>query len=111
MSFDLLKGSHYPCSLPPVKNFGQINNKTIMDKAEKIAGLVAITELFKQYGVLGRFCPLVTLVLGALLGYLEDPSTQGIVDGVLLGAVATGGYAVVKNSAKGVIRTRRGGHE
>jgi len=77
-----------------------------MNRAEKIAGIVAITEMFKQYGLPAKVSPLIAILLGAVLSYAEDPTTQSILDGIILGAVATGGYAVIKNSAKGVIPSR-----
>lgn len=78
-----------------------------MNKPETLAAIVAITQLFKQYGVPSRFCPLIALILGGVFGYSENQNARGIIDGVILGALATGGYAVVKGSGQEVLKSRR----
>jgi len=73
-------------------------------KAEKIAAIVAITQVFKYYGVPSNFCPIIAMGFGAAFGYADNPTAQGIIDGVVLGAMTTGGYGVVKNSAQSILR-------
>lgn len=75
-----------------------------MNKPEAIAAIVAITQVFKYYGVPSKFCPIVAMGFGAAFGYADNPTAQGIIDGVILGAMTTGGYGVVKGSAQSVFR-------
>ena len=70
---------------------------------EKIIAIVGITEAIKQYGVPSEFCPSVAIIVGALFGYGEKPNAQGILEGVVLGATVTGGYAITKKTGKGVL--------
>ena len=74
-----------------------------MDMNEKIIAIVGITEAIKQYGVPGEYCPSVAIIVGALFGYAEKPDSQGILEGAILGATCTGGYAVTKRVGKGAI--------
>lgn len=74
-----------------------------MNNAEKAAAVVAITQLFKYYGASSKFCPLVAIGVAVLLEYSENPTSEGVLQGVILGATVTGGYGVVKNSAQTVI--------
>lgn len=76
-----------------------------MEKAEKIAAIVAITHIFKYYGMPSKFCPVIAILLGAVLQYTDNPTANGIIEGVVLGSVATGGYGVVKGSAQTVLKT------
>ena len=70
---------------------------------EKIIAIVGITEAIKQYGIPGEYCPSVAIIVGALFGYAERPDAQGILEGVVLGATVTGGYAVTKRVGKGAL--------
>lgn len=70
---------------------------------EKIAAIVAITQVFKYYGVPSKFCPAIAMMLGALFQYVENPTANGIIEGVVLGAATTGAYGVIKGSAQSVI--------
>lgn len=72
-----------------------------MTQTEKIAAIVGITEAIKQYGLPGEYCPSVAILVGALIGYSESPDAQGILEGALLGATTTGGYAVTKRVGRG----------
>jgi len=74
-----------------------------MEMNEKIIAIVGITEAIKQYGVPSEFCPSIAIIVGALFGYAEKPDAQGILEGVVLGATVTGGYAVTKRAGKGVL--------
>ncbi len=75
-----------------------------MDKAEQIAAIIGITEAIKQYGVPSSFCPTLAIIVGALMGYANKPTSQGILEGIVMGATTTGGYAVIKNSAGGMLK-------
>jgi len=75
-----------------------------VDKAEKIAAIVAITQIFKYYGMPSKFCPAIAILLGAVFQYTENSTANGIIEGVILGAVATGGYGVVKGAAQTVLK-------
>lgn len=71
-----------------------------MDKAEKIAAIAAITQVFKYYGAPSKWCPAIAIVLGAILEYGERPNANGILDGIILGAIVTGSYGMVKGAAQ-----------
>ena len=73
-----------------------------MNKTDRIAIIVGLTEAIKQYGVPSKFCPTIAILIGALLGYLENPTLNGVIYGVTLGATVTGGYAVVKRAGTAV---------
>ncbi len=75
-----------------------------MNKPETIASIAAITQVFKYYGVPSKFCPIVAIGFGAAFGYADNPTAQGIIDGVVLGAMTTGGYGVIKGAAQSVLR-------
>ena len=79
----------------------------MMNNTEKIAAIVAITQLFKYYGVPSKFCPLIAIGLVALFQYVENPTANGIIEGVVLGSVATGGYGVVKGSAQSILPIKK----
>lgn len=74
-----------------------------IDMNQKIIAIVGITEAIKQYGIPTQFCPTISIVIGALLSYAEKPNSQGILEGIILGATVTGGYAVTKRVGRGVI--------
>ncbi len=74
-----------------------------MEMNEKVIAIVGITEAIKQYGVPSDFCPTIAIIVGALFGYAEKPNSQGILEGIILGATVTGGYAVSKRVGKGAI--------
>ncbi len=78
-----------------------------MDKAEKIAAIIGITEAIKQYGIPSKYCPTIAIAIGAMLSYVEQPNAQGILEGIVWGASITGGYAVVKHSGQGVLGTAK----
>lgn len=71
-----------------------------MNKAEKIAAILAITQVFKYYGAPSAFCPVIAMALGAVLQYVEHPTANGVIEGVIIGAVATGGFGSVKGAAQ-----------
>ncbi len=74
-----------------------------METSEKIIAIVGITEAIKQYGIPSQFCPTIAIVVGALLQYAEKPNSQGILEGIILGATVTGSYAVTKRVGKGAL--------
>ena len=71
-----------------------------MHKAERIAAIAAITQVFKYYGAPSKWCPLIAIALGAILEYGERPDANGILDGILLGAIVTGSYGMVKGAGQ-----------
>ena len=75
-----------------------------MNQAEKIAAIAAITQIFKFYGIPSKWCPISALAVGALIQYSEQPDSKGILDGILLGAMVTGSYNVLKGSAQTVLK-------
>ena len=74
-----------------------------MEMNEKVVAILGITEAIKQYGVPSDFCPTIAIIVGALFGYAEKPDAQGILEGIILGATVTGGYAVTKRVGQGAI--------
>ena len=70
-----------------------------MDKAERIAAIAAITQIFKYYGAPSNWCPMIAIALGALMEYADNPTARGILDGVVMGAMVTGSYGLLKNAA------------
>ena len=74
-----------------------------METNEKIIAIVGITEAIKQYGVPSQFCPTIAIIIGAVFGYAEKPNAQGVLEGIVLGATVTGGYAVTKRVGQGVL--------
>lgn len=75
-----------------------------MDKAEKIAAIVAITQIIKYYGVPSKFLPVFAILLGAILEYSDVQNAQGVLNGMVLGAMTTGSYGVLKGSAQSVLK-------
>jgi len=75
-----------------------------MYKPEKIAAIVAIVQIFKYYGTPSRLLPIFAIIIGAVLEHSENPTPQGILDGVILGALTTGSYGVIKSSAQSVLK-------
>jgi hypothetical protein len=71
-----------------------------MNKAEKAAAIAAITQLFKFYGTPSKWCPLVAVAIGAALEYADQPNAHGLISGVLLGAVVTGSFGMIKGAAQ-----------
>jgi hypothetical protein len=72
-----------------------------MTQNEKIAAIVGLTEAIKQYGIPSEYSPTIAIMIGAFIGYSEQPDAQGILQGALLGAATTGGYAVTKRVGRG----------
>lgn len=78
-----------------------------MGKAEKIAAIVGITQVFKYYGVPTKFCPVLAMLLGAAFEYSEDPNAQSIISGVVLGGLTAGGYGVIKGASQSVLSIKK----
>ncbi|MBI5422055.1 hypothetical protein HZA44_02895 [Candidatus Peregrinibacteria bacterium] len=74
-----------------------------MDKAERIAAIAAITQIFKYYGAPSKWCPMIAIALGALMEYADNPTPKGILDGVVVGAMVTGSYGMLKGAAQATI--------
>ncbi len=74
-----------------------------METSEKIIAIVGLTEAIKQYGIPSKFCPTLAILIGGLLGYAEQPDSKGILEGILLGATVTGGYAVTKRAGQSMV--------
>jgi hypothetical protein len=74
-----------------------------MNSTQKAAAIVAITQIFKQYGVPSKFCPVIAIALGIIFEYVENPTAQGALNGLILGATVTGGYGVIKGSAQSIL--------
>lgn len=73
-------------------------------KPETIAAIVAITQVFKYYGVPHKLLPIFAIILGALFEYSDDPTAQSILNGIVLGAMTTGGYGVIKGASQTVLK-------
>jgi hypothetical protein len=73
-----------------------------MSKPEKIAAIVAIVQIFKYYGTPHNLLPVFAIIVGAILEHSENPTPQGILDGIITGALTTGSYGVIKGSYKAI---------
>ena len=63
--------------------------------------ILGIVELFKQIGLPNKFCPVVGVVLGIVIGivYISPADvTKGILVGASLGLSAVGLYSGTKNT-------------
>jgi hypothetical protein len=78
-------------------------NFMIMDKAERIAAIAAITQIFKYYGAPSNWCPMIAIALGAIMEYSDNPTSRGIIDGVITGAMVTGAYGMLKGAGQTVL--------
>lgn len=82
--------------MPIIPTSGSVNE---IAYAEKITAIVATTQLFKFYGAPSKSLPIISIALGIILEYAENPTAQGVLRGVVIGAMTTGGYGVIKNAA------------
>ena len=71
-----------------------------MDQPQKIMAIAAITQLFKYYGAPSGWCPAISIAVGVILEYGERPTPNGILDGLILGAIVAGGFGMVKGAAQ-----------
>lgn len=74
-----------------------------MPIAQKTVAIVAITQLFKYYGAPSKFCPVIAIGLGILFEYSENPTSQGVIAGLILGATVTGSYGLIKRTGQCII--------
>lgn len=81
------------------------NHLSTMNQAEKITAIIAITQVIKFYGIPSKFLPAIAVGIGILLQYSEDPTSKGVIDGIILGAMTTGSYGVVKGAAQYAIES------
>lgn len=75
-----------------------------MGKAEKIIAIIAIVQLCKYYGVPSKLLPIFALIVGAILEFSDNPTGNGVLDGILLGAVTAGSFGLVKSIGWTIIR-------
>jgi hypothetical protein len=78
-----------------------------MNKAEKITAILAITQVFKYYGAPSALLPIVAMGIGAMFQYIENPTSNGIMEGVIFGAVVTGSFSLIKGIFKSVFGLRK----
>ncbi len=78
-----------------------------MIKPEKIAAIVAIVQLFKYYGTPHKLLPFFAVLMGVALEYSDNPSPQGILDGLIMGAMTTGSYGVLKGASQTVLKRQK----
>ena len=74
-----------------------------METYQKIIIIVGITEAIKQYGIPSAFNPTIAIIIGAVLGFIEQPDPRGVFAGLILGASITGVYAVIKRAARALL--------
>lgn len=63
--------------------------------------ILGVVELFKQIGLPSKFCPVVSVVLGIIIGLVyisPNDIAQGVLVGASLGLSAVGLYSGVKNT-------------
>ena len=82
-----------------------------MPIAQKTAAIVAITQLFKYYGAPSKFCPAIAIGLGILFEYSENPTSKGVITGVILGATVTGGYGLIKRTGQCIVPMQNSHHK
>lgn len=75
--------------------------------AYKIAVIIGAVQIFKYYGTPGKLLPVFAVIIGAVLEHTYHPSPQGILDGVILGAMVTGCFMVVKAAGLAVLGLRK----
>ena len=67
--------------------------------------IMGVTELFKIVGLPNKFAPVLSAVLGVLIGLVyiapENP-LEGILVGLSMGLAASGLYSGTKNTVEGV---------
>ena len=67
--------------------------------------IMGVTELFKIIGLPNKFAPVLSAVLGVLIGLVyvspENP-LKGVLVGLSLGLAASGLYSGTKNTVEGV---------
>ena len=78
-----------------------------MNTIEKITAIVGITQVFKYYGAPSPILPFVAMGLGAMFQYIENPTPNGVMEGIILGAVTTGGFSLIKGAFQSVFRLRK----
>lgn len=63
--------------------------------------ILGVVELFKQIGLPNKFCPVVSVVLGIIIGLVyisPNDIAQGVLVGASLGLSAVGLYSGAKNT-------------
>ena len=62
--------------------------------------IVGVIEVFKKLGLPHRWCPLIALILGILVGvfYVGEDVKEGILIGISIGLSSCGLYSGVKNT-------------
>lgn len=78
-----------------------------MSLAEKIIAIIGITQIFKFYGSPSKLLPIVAIGLGAMFQYIGYPTPNGMMEGVILGAVTTGGFGLIKCVFNSVFRLQK----
>jgi hypothetical protein len=73
----------------------------------KIAVIIGVIQIFKYYGTPGKLLPVFAIIIGAVLEHTYHPTPQGILDGVILGAMVTGCFMVVKEAGMAVLGLRK----
>ena len=74
--------------------------------AYKIAVIIGVVQIFKYYGTPGKLLPVFAIIFGAAIEHTYHPTPQGILDGVILGAMVAGCFMVVKEAAVAVLGLR-----
>lgn len=68
-----------------------------MITTEKIIAILAVVQISKYYGAPRLFLPILAMMVGAILEFSDDPTGQGVLNGIVVGAITTGVYGVVKD--------------
>ncbi len=67
-----------------------------MEKSEKIIAIIAVVQLCKYYGVPSKLLPIFAIIVGAILEFSDNPTGNGVLDGILIGAVVAGSFGLAK---------------
>ena len=79
-----------------------------MEKPEKIIAIIAVVQICKFYGVPSKLLPIFALIVGAILEFSDNPTGNGVLDGILLGAIVTGSFGLVKGAGWTIVKSFKG---
>lgn len=82
-----------------------------MNLPEKIASIIGLTQLFKFFGTPSPVLPVISMIMGAMVGYIGKSGINGILEGLFLGAVCSGIFGIIKNITQALIfRQKKNSH-
>ena len=97
----------YPVRVPRPKGGYSDGRRKQSIPAEADASVVPISPQIQKHSLGNNLLPAFAMLLGAVFEFSDNPSAQGILEGIVLGAVTTGSYGVVKGAAQSVLPTKK----